>query len=173
MFVSVYLAASLDGFIADESGGLGWLTSIPNPSASDYGYADFMKRVDVVVMGRHTFDTVFNFSEWPYERPVFVLSHRSAPDTNRYRFLQGTPDEILNILSEMRLERIYLDGGQVIQQFLTADRVDELILTRIPVLLGKGIPLFSSLPSPLAFDFIRSEEYSPQVQKNYYLRRRT
>ena len=149
--VSVYIAVSLDGFIADKEGGLDWL-ELPNPEGTDYGYAEFMSRVDALLMGRKTFKKVMTFAFWPYDKPVFVLSRslKSLPDVvGKGELVSGEPTAVLDKLAEKGRTSLYVDGGEVVQSFLREDVVDELILSRIPVLLGGGVPLFGELKSPL------------------------
>ncbi|MDX2191823.1 MAG: dihydrofolate reductase family protein [Gemmatimonadales bacterium] len=152
--VSVFIATSLDGFIARPDGALDWL---PAPGgdgpADDHGYAAFMAGIDVVLMGRATFETVLGFGlpEWPYRVPVVVLATRPpavpAALADRVRHDGGDPGAVLARLAERGLCHAYLDGGVTIQRFLAAGCVDTLILTRVPVLLGAGRPLFGPLPA--------------------------
>ncbi|MFT7578984.1 MAG: dihydrofolate reductase [Myxococcota bacterium] len=173
---TAYMGTSLDGFIATEDGGLDWLMSIPNPDLSDFGYAAFMDRVDAVVMGRNTFEAVCGFPAWPYTTRVFVLSNRltTLPDdfAGKAELIRGGPQEIIAQLAERGLYRLYIDGGAVVTSFLEADAIDELVITRLPVVLGKGIPLFGGMPRPLWFDHVRTEVLLEQMVKTTYLRRR-
>ena len=90
----VYIATSLDGFIADKDGGLDWLMEIPNPDKSDYGFAEFMNTVDALLMGRKTFEIVVSFGQWPYTKPVFVLSNS----------LKEIPDNFFDVISSPAIE---------------------------------------------------------------------
>jgi dihydrofolate reductase len=161
MSTHVYIATSLDGFIADRSGGLDWLTSVPNPTGGDFGFAEFMAGIDALVMGRVTFETVAGFGAWPYDKPVFVVSNSLAaiPATlqGKAELIHGEPSALLRTLRARGHERLYIDGGRTIQGFLAADLVDELIITRVPVLLGGGFPLFGPLAGPLDFEHVSSE----------------
>jgi len=151
---SVFIATSLDGFIAREDDTLDWLygqaTDIPVDEDEDYGYREFMDSVDALVMGRRTFEKVVTFGSWPYgDKPVFVLSHDGVaiPEEliDRVRTLTGEPKEVAEILEKNGHNHVYLDGGNTIQGFARAGLLDTLIITRIPVLLGQGVPLFGSL----------------------------
>ena len=172
----VYIATSLDGYIADTDGNLDWLNSVPNPDNSDYGFSDLMDRIDALVMGRNTFETVLEFGgDWPYAKPVFVLSTtlKAIPDVLRGKveIIAGSPASVLTRLRDRGLTRLYVDGGKTIQSFLRQDLIDELIITRIPILLGSGTPLFGALPSHLQFEHVGTEVLNGNLVKSHYLRK--
>ena len=151
MKVSVYIATSLDGFIARADGGIDWLVDAGDPNdPEDYGYAAFMAGVDCLVMGRNTFEMAMSFPEWPHEgKRVIVLSRalRKVPQQAKGKieiFASGI-EKLMAKLESEGVRRIYVDGGKTIQSFLKAGLVDDLTLTRIPVLIGSGVPLFGSL----------------------------
>ncbi len=169
---AVYIATSLDGFIARPNGALDWL---PPPSASgeDYGYAAFMATVEVLVMGRNTFDVVCSFGEWPYaDQRVVVLTTRplTVPTAfgARVEARNAEPAALLAQFAAEGVRKIYLDGGLTIQRFLAANLVDELILTRVPVLLGAGIPLFGLLPHDLALEHLTTTTYAEGLVQSHY-----
>ena len=170
----VYIAASLDGFIATSDGGLDWLEEIPNPDKNDYGYGDFMKNIDAIVMGRKTFEKVLTFGQWVYEKPVFILSNRltNLPEEilGKAEIVSGDIKEIIAQLNQKGYQNLYIDGGRVIQSFLQEDIVDEMIITRIPILLGKGIPLFDKLEQHLQFRHEKTEIYNNTLVKSHYTR---
>lgn len=174
MSIHVYIATSLDGFIADRDGGLDWLHAIPNPSGDDFGFAEFMAGIDALVMGRVTFETVLGFGAWPYDKPVFVVSNTlttlPASHVDRAEIVRGTPEELVRDLVARGHARLYIDGGTTIRGFLEADLVDELIITQVPVLLGGGHPLFGALAEPLAFEHVATEVLAPGLVKNRYRR---
>lgn len=148
---SVYIATSLDGFIARPDGDIAWLTDAPAPDGEDYGYHAFLDTVDVLVMGRNTFEKVLTFGDWPFSgRRVIVLASRpvDVPPalTGAVEVLSLAPAELADRLAADGAAHVYLDGGLTIQRFLAADLVDALTLTRLPILLGAGIPLFGPLP---------------------------
>jgi dihydrofolate reductase len=170
----VYIATSLDGFIATSDGGLDWLDDIPNPEESDFGYADFMSGIDAIVMGRKTFEKVLTFDFWPYDKPVYVPS-KSKVDVpkkleDKVKTVTGNPKELVNQLKELGHQNLYIDGGITIQGFLEEDLIDEMILTRVPVLLGNGIPLFGKLTRKLYFSHKRTEVLNEVLVKSYYTR---
>lgn len=139
---SVFIAMSLDGFIARRDDSLDWLDRVQAPP-EDYGYAAFMKRVDAVVMGRRTFDVVKGFSPWPFDgKRVVVMSRSAVAVRDGVEATTETPAALLERLGREGLERVYVDGGGLIRSFLHAGLIDELIVTIIPVLLGAGLPLF-------------------------------
>ena len=148
---SVYIATSLDGFIARENGEIDWLLgSDPDGSGEDYGFDEFMASVDALVMGRYTFEQVLTFGDWPYgNKRVVVLSSRSLtlPDAlpETVTTASGSPAEIIRLLEKQGARHLYIDGGKTIQRFLNDGLIQELIICTIPVLLGSGIPLFGPL----------------------------
>jgi dihydrofolate reductase len=172
----VYIATSLDGYIATSDGGLDWLFEIPNPEGGDYGYSEFIEGIDAIVMGRSTFEKVLTFGSWPYELPVFVLSQslETVPDglEDEVEVLNAGPREVVRTLSERGFENLYVDGGKTIQRFLEEDLIDELILTRIPVILGSGIPLFGGDVDTLKFEHSKTEVLNGALVKTWYVRLR-
>ena len=176
MTIFIYIAVSLDNFIATPDGGLDWLYAIPNPEQSDYGFADFIQRVDALVMGRKTFETVLSFDPWPYQKPVFVLSRTLAalPEKaiGKAELIIGEPAEVVRILGARGFHNLYVDGGLTIQGFLEADLVDEMIITRVPILLGGGVPLFGSLSKEMKFRLVSTERLNDALVKSIYRRLR-
>lgn len=152
MRCSVYIATSLDGYIARPDGGLDWL-SAAQQTGEDYGYARFAATVDVVVLGRSTYDTVLGFGAWPYGgKRVVVMTHRPAAPRHGEELFDGTPAELVARLRADGHRRVYVDGGRVIQQFLAAGLLDDLTISIIPVVLGAGIPLFDGSEQALLLD---------------------
>jgi len=170
----VYIATSLDGFIATSDGGLDWLDEIPNPEGHDFGYAKFMNGIDAIVMGRKTFEKVLSFSSWPYDKPVYVLSKSKVlvPKDleKKVEIVNENPKTLVAQLKELGHQTLYIDGGITIQGFLEEDLVDEMIITRFPVLLGKGTPLFGKLTRRLYFNHKRTEVLNEILVKSYYTR---
>lgn len=172
----VYIATSLDGFIAKTDGSIDWLNEIPNPEQSDYGFSDFIKRIDAIIMGRKTFEKVLTFDSWPYEKLVFVLSNtlNKLPKKflGRADIINGEVKQIINNVNQKGYKNLYIDGGFTIQSFLKEDLIDEMIITRVPVLLGNGIPLFGTSNKKLDFDHIKTEIYNNMLIKSHYKRKR-
>src|SRR6187200_3312334 len=152
---TVYIATSLDGYIAREDGSFDWLMEIPNPNDSDYGFSVFLERIDGMVMGRKTFETVLGFSEWPYPKslPIFVLSNSlnelPAGLPAKVEIVRGELKKIMEMLRDRGINNLYIDGGKTIQSFLKEDLIDEMIITKVPILIGSGIPLFGKNNSDL------------------------
>jgi len=173
MKASVFIATSLDGFIARPDGGLDWLPEEPEP----HGYDEFIATVDAIVMGRKTFEIVLAFGAWPFgEKPVIVLSSNPseiiAPDGAVCEAMSGTPQEIVTRLAERGMKHLYIDGGVTIQGFLEAGLIQRLTITRIPVLLGSGIPLFGHLSHDIRLEHIATRPYpSGLVQSEYSVKK--
>lgn len=143
---SVYIATSLDGFIARKGGELDWLDAASTKVAEgeDCGYQAFMDSIDLLIMGRKTFEKVLSFGEWPYgEKQLLVLSSKKMkiPDdlTGTVSHSSETPQEICDRLSKQGKQRLYIDGGNTIQRFLAAGLINDITITIIPVILGSGI----------------------------------
>ena len=175
MRTTVYVGTSLDGFIARKDGDIDWLVKYQNKEVHD-SYKEFMSRIDALVIGRGTFEKVISFPEWPYEKKVFVLSTtlKQIPDklTEKASLNSMKPGALLNYLSEKGYSNIYIDGGKVIQSFLKEDLIDELIITRVPELIGSGIPLFGYLQKDLQFEHLLTSKYSDGLVKSHYQRKR-
>lgn len=172
----VFIARSIDGFIAGKNGEIDWLHSIPNPENNDMGYNSLMEEIDAIIMGRKTFDTVCGFGgEWPYPKHVFVLSNTltsiPAKYKNKVSLLKGSPQQILQSIHENNFFKLYIDGGTTIQKFLKEDLIDELRITTIPILLGGGFPLFGDLLKPLEFEHVKSEVFLNQLVQSHYKRK--
>lgn len=173
----VFIGRSLDGFIAGKNGELDWLESIPNPDNISMGFSDLMKEIDAIVMGRTTYETVIGFGiDWPYDKPVFVLSNTIKEIQENLRtkvtLIKGELSEVLAKIHSKGLKKLYIDGGRTIQNFLKEDLVDELIISTIPILLGGGFHLFGELEKPLEFDHVKSKVYLNQIVQDKYKRRR-
>ena len=175
MRTSVYVGTSLDGFIAREDGDIDWLVKFQNKDVHD-SYGEFIKRIDAIVTGRGTYEKVLSFPEWPYDKKVFVLSSSltQVPDMlkEKVTILSMEPKEVLSHLSDEGFSNIYIDGGKVIQSFLNEDLIDELIITRVPVLIGTGIPLFGYVDNDLQFDHMQTDVYADGLIKSCYKRKR-
>jgi dihydrofolate reductase len=169
MRASVFVGASVDGFIARLDGGLDWL---PGDDAEAHGYDEFMATVDALVIGRKTYETVLGFGTWPYgATPVFVLSGNPlapAPAGAMVERLSGAPEQIVAELESRGIEHVYVDGGVTIQGFLAAGLIQRLVVTRVPVLIGTGIPLFGPTPRDIRLRHVATRHYpSGLVQSEY------
>jgi dihydrofolate reductase len=169
MKISVFVGTSLDGFMARADGSLDFL---PPGGGEPHGYDEFMATVDALVIGRKTYETVLAFETWPYgAKPVFVLSSRSlapAPDEAVVEHLTGAPADIVSRLARRGIRHIYVDGGTTIQSFLRVGLVQRLIITRVPVLIGAGIPLFGDPLRDIALRHIATRQYASGLVQSEY-----
>ena len=167
---SVFVGTSLDGFIARVNGDLDFL---PPGGGEPHGYDEFIASVDALVIGRKTFETVLTFDTWPYgEKPVFVLSTRalaSAPAGAVVERMSGDPAEIVSKLDARGIRHVYVDGGITIQRFLQAGLIQRLIITRVPVLIGAGIPLFGAVPRDILLKHVGTRQYASGLVQSEYL----
>ena len=174
----VYIATSMDGFIAREDGSIDWLMELPNPDNSDYGFSVFLERIDGILMGRKSFETVLGFKEWPYpqSKPIFVLSNslNELPGKlpAKVEIVSGELKGIIELLKDKGINCLYIDGGKTIQNFLKEDLIDEITITRIPILLGSGIPLFGKNNLELKFEHVATEVFNNMLVRSKYLRKR-
>ena len=172
---NVYIGTSLDGFIARADGDIDWLVAFGDQDAVD-AYNEFMSAIDVIVIGRGTFEKVLEFPFWPYDKPVFVLSRslNDLPDGVKgdARVVSLEPADLLKHLSDRGFEAAYVDGGKVIQGFLNEDLIENLIIAKVPVLIGSGIPLFGSLDRDIGFDHVQTRTYPNGLIRSYYKRKR-
>ena len=171
MKASVYIATSLDGFIARPDGDINWLGEL-SEDGEDYGYQEFIDTVDFLVMGRNTYDKVLSFGQWPYSKPVVVLTNRPltrADDLAKsVETMSGSPADIVDALSKRGVEHLYIDGGKTIQNFLDANLIQRIIITKIPILLGEGIPLFGPLHKDFRLKHVGTQTFADgNVQSEY------
>jgi len=168
MRCSVYIAVSLDGFIARADGGIDWLRIVEEPG-EDYGYARFFASVDAIVFGRKTYETALGFSPWPYAgKRCVVLTSGTRESKHGEQFYSGDPAPLLARLASEGVKRVYVDGGTVVRQILAAGLVSDITLSVIPVLLGDGIKLFGALGHDIRLDLASSRSFkSGLVQSEY------
>jgi dihydrofolate reductase len=169
----VFIATSLDGFIARPDGDIGWLLERDDPT-EDHGYASFIADKDAIVMGRGSYEKVLTMGEWAYDRPVLVLSRQLAgtpvPEAlqGKVRFSNCTPSDAMTQLASEGVRRVYVDGGQVVQSFLRDSLIADMVVTTVPVLIGTGIPLFGALPQDVSLALESSRHFpSGLVQSTY------
>ena len=156
--ISVYIAHSVDGYIADAEGSLDWLFLAAG--TEDYGHAEFLADVDGLAMGRATWDFIAEEPDLPFEgRPVYVFTHRDARPRDGVTFWTRTPAEAVAEWQAAGLTHVYVDGGRLISAFLEAGLVDSLTLTVVPVLLGKGSRLFHEIEATTALRFVSATPY--------------
>ncbi len=169
--ISIFIAMSIDGYIAREDGNLDWLETVhpAEPLRQDCGFHQFFASVDALVMGRNTYEKVLSFGKWPYEgKRVIVLSNKKTEPQNNVAFYQGDVMQLSHQLYDEGVKHLYIDGGITIAQFLQAKLVDEMIVTIIPVMLGKGIPLFNPITLETNCRLLKSEIYSTGLVQLHY-----
>lgn len=165
--VQVFIAASLDGFIAGPDDDLSWLPTDQQPGPGAIGFDTFLADVGAMLMGRRTYDTVMGFDAWPYEdMPVLVATTRELGRARpTVRRVTGSIGELLDEALQVADGRnVYVDGGNLVQQALAARRVDELIVTIAPVLLGRGVRLFGDLDEAFSLQFAPPTSFGSMVQ---------
>jgi dihydrofolate reductase len=175
MKISVFIATSLDGFIARDNGALDWL-----PQASgeeDHGYANFFAGIDTLLLGRKTFETVLGFSPFPYMGKRVVVCSQSLQQQHVPEALQPLLEvrneplpKLLHFLEATGTQHIYADGGQLITSLLELGLVHEMTLTRVPVLLGGGIPLFGKLSHDRLWQHLETKAFSSGLVQSKYRR---
>ncbi len=172
---SVYIAASFDGFIARPDGDIEWLHNPEYESPDKFGlsYDEFIATVDTLVMGRNTFEKVLSFSPWPYQGvPVLVLSSQGveipAHLKEAVRVDAGKPEEIVSRLESEGKKHLYIDGGVTIQRFLQAKLISDITVTQIPILLGRGLPLFGSIEFEIPLKHLESTSSSNGFVQSRY-----
>jgi dihydrofolate reductase len=171
MTVSVFVGTSLDGFIARTNGDLDWL---PEDGGEPHGYDEFIASVDALVIGRKTFEKVLTFGAWPYaEKRVVVLSSGpidlSAARGGVVEQMGGPPTEIVSRLAARGMQHLYVDGGITIQRFLQAGLIHRLIITRVPVLIGEGVPLFGTLQRDIRLRHVATRQYPSGLVTSEYV----
>jgi dihydrofolate reductase len=168
--ISVFIGTSLDGFIARRNGSFDFL---PPDGGEPHGYDEFMADIDTIVIGKHTLDVVLSFPSWPYAgKRVVALSHHpiDVPEgyEGRFEHMQGDPAVIVAQLAASGSHRLYIDGGVTIQAFIRAGLVQRMIVTRVPVLIGDGIPLFGAVSHDIRLRHIATQHYASGLVTSEY-----
>lgn len=175
--VAVFIATSLDGYIARKDGNIDWLMESDKrvPEGEDMGYNAFIKSVDTVIMGRCSYEKVLTLSAWGYERKnVIVLSSKEyeiSSDMKKKQVSSTTesPIQLIQRLEKEGSKGVYVDGGKTIQSFLNEKLINEITITTIPVILGSGIPLFGPTKTgDIKLDLVESKAFKfGYVQSKY------
>ena len=170
MKTSVFVGASVDGFIARTNGAFDFLSG--GGGERDNGYEEFFATVDALVIGRNTYDVVLPFPTWPYgSKPVFVLSTRDlgpAPSGSVVERISAAPAEVFSLLEARGFHHVYVDGGFTIQAFLRAGLINRLVITRVPVLIGTGISLFGPVDADIRLEHVRTRQLSGGAVQSEY-----
>lgn len=171
-FGKVFIATSVDGFIARSDGAIDWLP--PGDPGEDHGYSAFMDSVDGIVMGRGTYATVQGFEPWPFTKPVVVMSRSLGPADvpahlrDRLRISAAEPAQLVAQLQAEGWRQACIDGGMLIRAFLQAGLIGEMTLTRVPVLIGSGRPLFGPLEQDLRLHCVDTRQYPNGLVSSRY-----
>jgi dihydrofolate reductase len=168
--ISAFCGVSVDGFLARPDGALDFLEA---GEKEPHGFEEFYGSVDVMVIGRKTFEVVLTFPEWFYgKKQVIVLSTQpldfSSIQEAVVEQMAGEPDEIIEKLRKRGFQHAYIDGGVTIQRFLAAGVVERLIVTRVPVLIGEGIPLFGSVPHDIKLQHVETRCFGGGLVQSEY-----
>jgi dihydrofolate reductase len=170
----VFIATSLDGYIARQDGDIEWLLQRDDP-VEDHGYNDFIADKEMIVMGRGCYEKVLTFDDWPYTLPVLVLSRQLAGTRvppaleGKVRFADLTPGQVMADLTRLGIRRVYLDGGQLVQSFLREGLVADMVVTTVPVLIGAGRPLFGALPDDVDLKLVSSRAFASGLVQSAYV----
>lgn len=169
--LSVFIASSLDGFIASTDGSLDWLEA-SGADGEDYGYQALMESVDALAMGRGTYDHIAHLDPLPFGgKPVFVFTHNPPAAREGVSFWNSSPRVAHKHWGELGFERVYVDGGFLISSFLREGLIDDLLLTKVPLLLGDGLPLFHPIPRQTELDLVKVEAFPSGMVNLRYERR--
>jgi dihydrofolate reductase len=167
------IATSLDGFIARRDHQIDWLTK-QDTEGDDLGFEAFMASVDGIVMGRGSYENVLTFGEWPYKKPVIVMSKRLSDDDipkrlqGRIRMVDLGPAEMIKSLAAEGWSRAYVDGGKIVQSFIRCGLIEDLVLTTIPILLGDGLRLFGEIGGDIDLELIDSKSFGSGLVQTHY-----
>jgi dihydrofolate reductase len=168
--ISVFIAHSVDGYIATDDDSLDWLMAYDG-IGEDYGFEAFMSDVDAIAMGRGTYDFIKDFPELPYgERPIYVFSTQSFDPREHFTFWARTPEEAVAEWEAAGIRHVYVDGGHLISQFLDAGFVDDLTLTSVPLLLGSGRPLFHRIGTSTPLRLVDTQAFPSGMLNRRYER---
>lgn len=169
----VYIATTLDGFVAREDHRIDWLDKYHH-TGEDLGFEGFMDSVDGIVMGRGSFQTVLGFGFWPYSKPVIVMS-KTLRLADVPKELQSKvelsvlePEALMLALAERGWRRAYVDGGKVVQSFLRLGLIDDVILTTVPVLIGSGVSLFGDIERDIQLEVVNTSGYESGLVQTHY-----
>jgi dihydrofolate reductase len=170
--IKLYIATSLDGFIARENGSIDWLTEYDNNPETDYGYSKFYSSIGTVLMGRKTYEQVLGFGDWPYkEKKSYVFTRQKGPmrRESNVEFISEDVREFVHQLKGRTEEDIWLVGGsQLIKAFIEENLVQDLIIFVVPIVLGSGIPLFDRIGKEIRFRTLRVERYENGLVRMEY-----
>ncbi len=173
--IQLYIATTIDGFIARENGELDWLNNFSNPNSIDYGYGEFIEKIDTIVMGRKTYEEILSFGiDWPYNNQktyIITSNQKYKTTTNKTHIINELNNKVIETLKGKSNSKIWIVGGGVlISSFIKLKAIDEMIITIIPVIIGKGIRLFSDNSIETKFKFIEAQTFDTGVVNLKYQR---
>ena len=172
--IILYIAMSLDGYIAKQNDDISFLTAVEQ-EGEDYGYSKFIETIDTVILGRKTYDKILAMGiDWPYgDRKVYVLTRAPKPDSGHIQFYSGSLSDLISTLKSQEGKHIYCDGGaETVHQLLQEDLIDELIISVIPIMLGDGISLFKGGLPEKRLQLIKSTSFEKGLVQLHYIRLR-
>lgn len=166
--VSIYIATSIDGYIARKDNSLDWL-EYGHQGDEDYGFKEFMNSIDALILGRNTYEVVSAFEEWPYSgKRVIVLSNTLKEVRKEAELFCGQLTDLVSMLHSESIKHVWVDGGITVSKFLDAGLVDDITISVIAMILGSGIPLFSTMSREHKCHLISTQSYpSGLVQLKY------
>ncbi|MCA9586418.1 MAG: dihydrofolate reductase [Myxococcales bacterium] len=165
---SVFIAESLDGFIARADGAIDWLALVER-EGEDYGFAAFFETVDAMVMGRTTYNTVLGFDAWPYgAKRCVVLTHDPPSARHGEEFYAGDVTALAERLGAEGARHVYVDGGEVISQFFAAGLIDEVTVSIIPVVLGDGLRLTRRIGRDVRLELVQHRAFDSGLVRLTY-----
>ena len=169
----VFIATSLDGFIARRDHQIDWLMKHRNGD-DGAGYDEFVAGVDGIVMGRNSYETVLTFGQWPYHKPVVVMSKSLSPSdipselTDKVSITDLDPLGLMDALNENGWSRAYVDGGMVVQSFIKLGLIEDIIITVVPTLIGDGIPLFGEIDEDIDLELVNAKSFASRMAQSHY-----
>lgn len=169
----VFIATSLDGFVARTDHRIDWLTK-QQTTGEEHGYEAFMDGVDGIIMGRGSYENVLTFGDWPYSKPVVVMSRSLSPGDlpdaleDKVRLTTLAPTALMQSLAEEGWSRAYVDGGKVVQSFIREGLVDDIVLATIPILIGEGLSLFGAIEADIDLELLSSNSFPSGIVQSHY-----
>lgn len=175
--IKLFIAQTLDGYIARADGALDWLDELASPQGEDYGYANFLTTISTIIMGRNTYQQILSFGvDWPYaEQKTIIFT------TNKTMEVSTPNTEISDELNTQYVQKIkdsaqgniwIVGGGKLIQSFLAIDAIDEMIISQVPRILGQGIRLFPEGTKETPLQLVTTTNYDKGVINLKYRRRK-
>jgi len=168
--VILYIAMSLDGYIATKENSIDFLSMVEQ-QGEDYGYADFVKSVDAVIIGRKTYDKVLTMGfEYPHtDKNVYIVTRAERPAIGNFKFYTGYLAQLVNDLKSQSGKNIYCDGGaEIANELMKNNLIDEFIISIIPILLGDGIKLFNDGRPMKELSLVSSKQFESGLMQLHY-----